>query len=327
MNNFLKLLGPFWKKRPNPYPELAKLVANYDSRRKAPEILYLGDSVLERISWNDRDKRTLDRMVAGRLAGRKRLLCISHSAYHLKVYHHLLQVLKCTHQKPELVILPINMRSFSPQWDLNPAWQFDEEVDALKKYVETPGREIPILKRTTDSVPLSEAEKMTEVNYPFTNLNHLGEFHDLIKNSPSTEDEKRYRKKQIYIFHYLHPLSPTNLKALFLTRITGLLRELNIDLLVYVTPINYQGGARYVGNGFVDLIHANVDVVRGFLAPFSGQGAVHFLDLSEALSSEYFFHMDEATEHLNQYGRAQLAETIANEVLLMDAKKSGVPSL
>lgn len=303
------------------------LVSNYSSRRKAPEILYLGDSVLERISWNDRDKRTLDRVVAGRLAGRKRLLCISHSAYHLKVYYHLLQILKCTPQKPELVILPINMRSFSPQWDLNPAWQFDEEIDVLKKYIQAPGSKIPALGKPADSVPLTEAEKTMEVKYPFTELSHLGEFHDLIKSSPSSEDEKCYRKKQIYIFHYLHPLLPTNPKALFLTRITELLRELSIDLLVYVTPINYQGGARYVGDGFVDLIHANIDVVRDFLAPFSGQSAVRFLDLSEALSSQYFFHMDEATEHLNQHGRAQLAETIANEVLLMDAKRNGVPSL
>lgn len=312
---------------PKPYPELAKLAANYDSRRKAPEILYLGDSVLERISWNDRDKRTLDRMVAGRLAGRRRLLCISHSAYHLKVYYHLLQILKVTHQKPELVILPINMRSFSPQWDLNPAWQFDEEIDALKKYIETPARQIPILGKTTDSVPLFDAEKMVEVKYPFTELNHLGEFHDLIQSSPTTEDEKHYRKKQIFIYHYLHPLTRANPKALFLSGIMELLLELNVALLMYITPINYQGGERYVGDGFVERVRENIGLLRDLSAPFPGNNAARFLDLSEALSSDYFFHADEATEHLNQHGRARLAETIANEVLLMDAKRIGAPSL
>jgi hypothetical protein len=327
MNAIKNILTSLWPLLPKPYPELAKLVSNYDSRRKAAEVLYLGDSVLERISWNDGDNRTLDRMLAGRLAGRKRLLCISHSAYHLKVFYHLLHILKRTRQKPELVIVPINMRSFSPQWDLNPAWQFDEEIDVLKKYSKTPGMKIPVLGKPVDSVPLTGAEKLMEVKYPFTELNRLGEFYDLIKSNPSMEDEKRQRKKQIYIFHYLHPLSATHPKLQALPMIMELLRELHIGLLVYVTPINYQGGARFIGEGFIDVLRANIGVARDLIAQFTGRDAFRFLDLSEALSSEYFFHPDEATEHLNQDGRAQLAEKIANEIFLMDVQKNGVPSL
>lgn len=327
MDNIKKWLASIWVQGPQPYPQLTKLVANYDSRWRAPEILYLGDSVVERISWTDKDKRTLERMVTGYLVGRNRLLCISHSAYHLKVYYYLLQILKFTRQKPELVILPINMRSFSPQWDLSPAWQFIEEINILKKYIEIPGQKIPALKKTSDSFILSEAEKMKEVKYPFTSLDRIGQFHDLIMSNPSTESEKSYRKKQIYIFHYLHPLTPAHHKLLFLRRIMGLLRELNIGVLVYITPINYQGGERYVGDEFVKLVRANVGVLRDSIAAFIENGAVRLLDLGEALSSDYFFHADEATEHLNQQGRAKLAKTIANEILQMDVKMNGAFSL
>lgn len=327
MNLIKNAFSSLWMKRLRPYPELTSLVMNYDSRKKAPQILYLGDSVLERVSWSDKDKRTLDRMVAAHLPDGKRLLCISHSAYHLKVYFHFLQILKCTCQKPELVILPVNMRSFSPQWDWNLAWQFDEEIHILKNYIKTPEMEIPVLGTSVDSIPLTEAEKMREVKYPFTELRRFGEFHDLIKSTPSTEDEKRDRKKQIYIFHYLHALSSNHPKLQALSMIVNLLRELSIDLLVYITPINYQGGIRFVGDEFCKTLRENTRVLRDLMSQFIEQETVRFLDLSETLSSQYFFHADEATEHLNQDGRTQLAKIIAGEIVLMDAKRNGAPSL
>jgi hypothetical protein len=208
------------------------------------------------------------------------------------------------------------MRSFSPQWDLNPAWQFDEEIDAIKKYIETPKRKIPILKRISEPFILSEAEKMKEVEYPFTNLNRIGQFYEVINSKPKTDREKLYRKRQIFIFHYLHSLSPTHPKVQILKMTLEMLRELNIGVLTYITPINYQAGEKLVGDGFVNLIRANVDVIRYSMASFLDNEDVHFLDLEEAFTPDYFFHADEASEHLNQQGRAQLAKIIANEMLL-----------
>jgi len=61
----------------------------------------------------------------------------------------------------------------------------------------------------------------------------------------------------------------------------------------------------------------NVNRVRQKVEAASTQ-TLHFLDLSLKLSSESFFHPDEASEHLNQHGRLQLAEIIANEIIHMD---------
>ena len=163
-----------------------------------------------------------------------------------------------------------------------------------------------------------------ELDFPFTNLKRLGEFQEIIKSNPATEEEKAFRKKQIFIFHYLNPLSNSHPKLEFLPRIIDLCHSLNIHLLVYVTPVNYQGGERYIGKDFVDLVSANVNVVRQKVLSAPGCSP-RFLDLSLTLPSEDFFHVDEATEHLNQYGRAKLAEIIANEILNMDVKdNSGV---
>jgi hypothetical protein len=312
MELFDRLLLVLKGNRPTPYPELKKLLSGYNSRRKAPEILYLGDSVLERISWNDKDKRTLPVMVADRLRSRKFMMYISHSAYHLKVYYYLLRVLEFTRQKPKLVILPINIRSFSPQWDLNPNWQFNDEIEALKGFAASPVH-IPPLPQKRDTVLFTEQEKRKELSFPFTSLRCLGEFQEIIQSDPVTDEEKFFRKKQIFIFHYLHPLSESHPKLDFLPQIVKFCRSLGVGLLIYMTPVNYEGGVRYIGKDFTRLLGANVNTISKILDPFLAD-SVRFLDLSQTCSSEYFFHADEASEHLNQYGRARLADILANEV-------------
>ena len=313
VKTFRKRLASIWAKIPRPYFALQSLVKNYDSPWKKPaDILYLGDSVLERTSSNDTDKRTVDQMTASGLSNEKRLLCISRPAYHLKVYYHLLSVLQHMRNRPCLVILPINIRSFSPQWDLNPAWQFDEEIEVMNAYAQT--RKIPALRGNLDMLTFSEAERNLEFDFPFTDLKRIGQFVDLINNIPSDPDGKFYRRKQIYILHYLKTLVPDHRRLLYLGKTLGLLQNLRIKVLVYITPINYQGGIRHVGDGFVDLIRSNVDVVNNFMSPYFENGLVRFMDLQEYLSSDYFFHADELTEHLNQFGRAKLAQTLVNEI-------------
>ena len=320
-----RILSAFPGSAPTPYPELKKLLSGYNSHRAAPEILYLGDSVVERISWSDKDKRALDAMVADRLKSRKRLMCISRSAYHVKIYFYMLQVLGGTRRRPRMVILPVNIRSFSPQWDKNPNWQFEEEIAALEEYLKN-SSEIPRLVRKKETIPFGEREMMMEFDFPFTDLKRFGEFQTIINSSPDTEEEKAFRKKQIFIFHYLHPLSDSHPKLAFLPRIIDLCRGLNIHLLIYVTPVNFQGGERRLGRAFVDLLSANVNVVRQKVESASPPPP-HFLDLSLALSSESFFHADEASEHLNQHGRAKLAEIIAGEIARVDMRDTaGVPS-
>ncbi len=316
MKIFDDILSMFDGKGSVPYPELKKLLSGYNSRGKAPDILYFGDSVVERISWSDKDKRTLDKMVADRLESRKNLLSISHSAYHVKVYFYLLQVLNCTRQKPQVVIIPVNIRSFSPQWDYNPNWQFEEEIKVLDEFLRNPTK-IPKLSRNKDLISFTEQEKLQELHFPFTSFKHLGEFQDIINSSPITEEETFSRKKHIFIFHYLHPLLHSHPKLAFLPKIINLCHTLNIHLLIYITPVNYQGGERYIGKDFVELLSANVNRVRQKVESASIQ-TLHFLDLSLKLSSESFFHPDEASEHLNQHGRSQLAEIIASEIIHMD---------
>lgn len=313
MKMLQKKIISLWKKIPKPYPILSKLQKSYDTPWNRPaNILYLGDSVLERTAREDSDTRTVDQMAADLLAGSYSLSCFSRPAYHMTVFYYLLAVLRSMRHQPQTVILPINMRSFSPQWDLNPAWQFEEEIAALKKYSET--RRISILRQNADALTFSERERLLELKYPFTNLRCLGQFLDVVDSRPTNTEEVFYRRKQIYIFHYLHTLSSSHRRLIYLEKILNLLSGTGIKLFTYITPINHQGGVRHVGNGFIDGIRANVLTVKNVISPYLQNGNICFLNFEEYLTSEYFFHPDELTEHLNQFGRLELAKIVTSNL-------------
>lgn len=313
MKTIIERVISLWYKIPKPYYELMKLAMNYDSRwKKGAKILFLGDSVVERISWHDTDKRTLDQMTRDLLSGKKSLVSIAKAAYHFNIYFHLLNVLRAMRHRPEIVILPINMRCFSPPWDLNPAWQFEEEIQFLKAYPET--RRIPAIRINAQTLPFSEQDWNTEFDFPFTDLKRVGQYFDLVNNIPPDAEGKFHRRKQVYIIHYLKSLPREHRRLYELIKILDLLKELKICTLIYITPINFQGGVRHVGEGFMEGVRKNANLVQDIVQPYALDGQIRFMDLQEYLTAEYFFHTDETTEHLNQSGRMKLAQVLAHEI-------------
>jgi hypothetical protein len=305
---------------PQPYPQLVELMRMFNAEEEAPEILYLGDSVLLRISRDDQDQRKLGEMVEDNLVGKLRAGCIFESAYHVRVYYQLLRAVATMRQRPELVILPINVRCFSPQWDLSPRFQFKQEIQALEQYITNPRRPVGEVDRVCRQMPDYESFDATPVTYPLSPLTHLGHFR-LIKQCPPeyTAEQKRFRLQQIFIFHYTHPLLPSHPKLAVLNDILQFLADQGIAVVTYVTPINYQAGESYVGKEFLKIYEANVKIVADLIAPHLATGRASYSDYSTLLGSEYFFNEDNATEHLNQEGRRILSGKITEAVLQLRA--------
>ena len=69
-----------------PYAKLVQLVEAFDRDRRSPDVLFLGDSVVERVSRNDRDVRTLGEMVVDEFAPSIDGLAVSHSGFHPAVF-------------------------------------------------------------------------------------------------------------------------------------------------------------------------------------------------------------------------------------------------
>lgn len=298
---------------PPTFELLSCLIKYFDTSPTPPQILFLGDSVLERVADQDSDRRNLAEMVTQELSPYIQVVPISRTSYHPRLFYRILQAVVKMRYRPCAVILPINIRAFSPQWDLRPDWQYDEEIAALKKYAAHPERGAGVIRRSAKKDE-TDASRKTTVKYPLSPYNKIGEFLDLIRSNPTDAEEIRFRKKQIFVFHYAFPLERNHRNLLALEDTIRLLRQSNIKVLIYLVPINIQAGARLVGPEFVKQVKANTSLLSGVLSPYVGDGRIRYADWSTEFSEAHFFHDSFATEHLNQAGRLALTQLIVNDV-------------
>ena len=91
------------------------------------DILYFGDSTV----WHPTGTQTTAEMLQELLPNQK-VGELSHAAYGMDVYLSYVQYLLRQENRPRHVIIPINMRSFSPEWDLRPGYQFTREKRVLE---------------------------------------------------------------------------------------------------------------------------------------------------------------------------------------------------
>jgi hypothetical protein len=325
-NNFLKLMNAnvyMWYSC-HRFQDLTKILRFYGVRGSSPDVLFFGDSVLERISKFDKNTKTLDQMVTGYLDDQISMGCVSHTGYHIGVYYQFTRLLQYLTNKPKIVVFPINMRSFSPQWDINPKHRCTEHIRKIEKCIGKFGNSINECLHGIDK-KISENDFLnSRVFYAGTSFQYIKEFENIIRAKPEHRDEIIFRRKHIFIYHYMHKLEPTHQKLLLLRDLIQLLKDMQIVTIIYIAPINFKAGLKYVGDDFMRVFSSNLQVVYDCLGCTS-QSALNnsifveerscvFGDYSQSLGSEYFFNEDDPTEHLNETGRTFMAKIISNMI-------------
>jgi len=135
----------------------------------------------------------------------------------------------------------------------------------------------------------------------------------MVHSVPDSAEQRHERAREIFNFHYACPVSKDHRKLRDLVRCVQILARLQCRTLVYLTPINVDGGTGLAGAEWRSALGANASTVLAALGEAAGP-QLKVCDWSEALAAEYFFHEDLATEHLNQRGRAALAKRIAAQL-------------
>ena len=91
-----------------------------------------------------------------------------------------------------------------------------------------------------------------------------------------------------------------------LNNIIDLAGETGIKLYIYLTPINFEEGARYVGPDFIKQTTTNAEVVCSVIK----EKNLSCLNLAFSLNSGYFASPIYPNEHLDEKGRKFIAEQI-----------------
>lgn len=295
-----------------PYGPLQTLLDLPAPRPGIERVAYFGDSVLERVSRDDTDPRTLAELVTTAVSGRVEIIPFSHGAAHPALFHRLLQLLVDWKWRPSAVVIPINMRCFSPQWDHNPQWQFHEYLDAVRTFRTWHSSTAPLVPEIDTTVRRDPIFEAMLVDSPGTTCRTVGDFRKIIFSKPTDPMAVRARWREIFIYHYLPRLQPDQRRLRSLLAAKQLCDQAGIHTIFYVTPINYQAGLRLVKEPFAERFAENVRVVMSTVR--AGLYST-VLDWSQNLDDRHFFHPDDPTEHLNQLGRAILAEMVSGVIL------------
>jgi hypothetical protein len=294
-----------------PFPFLRLIASRFrdDPPAATPGALYMGDSVLERVSDSDSDRRTLSEMVVSGLTMR----CIAFSMPSYTPIHMLdyARVLASMPRKLRLFIAPFNIRGLSPQWFDNPRYQQRDHRDTIAKFLEDPSGPVPSLPVEDGSLAENpeavHAFRSIEVRPPFTRFVTVGQLEDRREARAEGSQDKDDRTADLLTYHYgldtpsRHPCLDA------LTALVRVLNENDIRVLLYATPINVELARARLGAAFTARIQ---DRINAAAAASRRGGTVEFADLHAICPAGDFLHRNYVVEHLNENGRRRLADEI-----------------
>lgn len=307
-NNYVQLRG-----QEEPAHFITSLLSLYEN----PEVLYFGDSVLSAISEYDVNKECLSSMLFNRLRKQMNIQFVRGGSYHTGLYYLYSKCIEYIGIKPRLIVIPVNMRVFSPQWSFNPINQCQMIATNLTQFLKKNKCDI---KYDLTTILTQKEFFDTRVEYRGTRWNKIQEFEEtLFNNLPKMSIDQRMERKRItFIYNYMYALYPNNYRLLLLKDTISLLNSLGIKCMIYVTPINYCAGLKYVGQEFLEVLNQNVKIMEQSLRQCCQENDMSELkiyDFSKLCVAEYFGNPNETTEHMGELGRTVIADLVSSLIL------------
>lgn len=278
--------------------------------REKRDVIYFGDSTVYMTGEGDSDKRKMWRMLSDGLKPAYSLGNITHAAYHMDLYLEFCRYIVRGKTHPRVIIIPINMRSFSPEFDMRPQYQFEKEKIVLRGGI-------------SRLLLLAFYKLLRAFNYDFSTVSR-----EEFINAPvydgtekvgvvSDFNNKRYfnfsekKLKNIITFFYMYTLDRGHRKLKSLRETAAVLAKHNIHAVFYTTPIDYLTCEKYFPARFTERLKSNTELIRSVLA----ENGAELLDLSTGLSSDGFTWRVYPNEYLNEKGRHFVTENLRRRIL------------
>jgi hypothetical protein len=262
------------------------------------EIIYFGDSSVRHVDPRDRDRRTVAQLLQARIPGGS-VGDVLGSGYQLDVYKEYVNYMIASGARPKLVIVPINLRSFAREWDLNPMYQFED----VKLYLALARDPWQLMFYRPLSV-FRDMQPIDEIDYRnldvFDGETVVGKLRDF-----DVAHERRYSREKMrraMILRYMYALHPEHRKVRAMVDTARILAAHGIPFVFYVPPIDYETGVRHVGPRFTDRVRLNLELLRAQL-----RGAGDLLDLAMTVPARDFVDHVYPIEHVNEKGRQLVA--------------------
>lgn len=291
-----------------------------DGLKGKKRIVLFGDSVIDAYGTENCDPGATggihDRLDLALGAGS--VLAINRAAYSPLVYNDLTDVIIATDLHPSFVVIPINMRSFSEGWYSRPSYGF-MLLRALLRARTGHANIMSYIHIWKYSFSRALEHEMAiwrdhDVTYPSYRLGSNHSVNENMKDIPiglecKPEQKETFRQSLRigFIYHYMYNLDSNHPVLIALTDMVKKLRQRQIPVIIYMTPINVEDGIRFVGPEFRERVRNNLAVIRASLA----QWDTAWFDWLESLPAERFTDQNFVCEHLDEEGRQFVATQLA----------------
>lgn len=283
--------------------------------KKGVDILYFGDSVIKAHSDCEIRIDGMDELLKKETG--YEVLSVNGNNYSPIIYKDYAKLISKARYSPKVVIIPINLRSFSDQWFKNPAAQmkikqlyinllagqgFDLKEYFAYRYLNKEGEEM---------------KKWEETDIVYEEM-HLGKISDIGKkvripeNIDCIEGSYDYSKELATLFelHYMNSINKDHAMFGYLRETFEEIRRRKINILVYITPINIEDGKKYSVPVFEKRVNHNLNEIRVFL----NSNRISYLDLSMSLGSSYFVDKKLSCEHMSFEGKVIVVRALKERI-------------
>jgi len=283
-----------------------------------PRYVYFADSVITTSTPCESDHRTVIEMLPARLGAKTMLFAGVGGNAHLW-RDAALFVAARGHCEVASAVIPINMGVFSPRWEHDPDYAFEQD-GMLYNLASGRTSASQYLSYLAELHSLAKGRRREQAVAAQGRLlvmaggTRLGTIEQIgakaaLPEFPCQVDLNRYAAplRLAFDINYGAPIRADDPYIGDLDETITRLRRGGIRPVVYITPLNFDDIARFAGPEVVAQLKANLALVRR-IGTERGWGIV---DLSQTLSSAHFITRDCACEHVDSLGRALIARAVA----------------
>jgi len=292
----------------NPTPTELEMRALDQFRQVPTDVVTFGDSVLEHLDERDVDRRPLSTQILTGLRG-----CttanLARSAYHPEIFEAVGRFVTALPQtRPRLIVVPINLRSFSNTWIWHPMYRFEElqrlllhdslvytlahrPLSAFRWYDGVAGTQDDY-----DRAPIYDGDRFIGPQGPLAQI----VFHGA---GGASRDE---RLRTAFVMRYSARLQADHARVVAMRNLARTLRERRVPALFYLTPVDWQEAERLAGPDIVGHITSNARLLMSVL----GDAGATVNDWTRVLPHEDFSWEELPNEHLKETGRRAVAELV-----------------
>jgi hypothetical protein len=223
-------------------------------------------------------------------------------------------------RKPRIVIVPINLHSFSPRWDRRPEYQFPTLAAALRVWntpLHWPSRVFHralCISGFWDLTPITQEDFEHETVFDGDSpVGRVAGFMAEFEYSPEIKLEARSDtaiRRQL-LFYFMNRITPEHRKSRAMVETARIFRDAGIRPIFLIMPVDVEFGRRYLGERFPARIAENSALLLSLLEAEN----VTAIDMSAALPSDLFYREFVSDEHMVYEGRRRVAAELIERIL------------